>query len=139
MLSVLLFMSLSEAYVFVGNPKLNVVVDRSESDLVDGTASLDKVRVHQCGGGYTDYEIDAWIDPVNGWGTTIGGGNLCAISLKWHTDVWVESTAFLLRYEELTTTFTLTSSGTGTVSFSPFVVEEGSFSGSTPNFAIWLD
>lgn len=131
--------SLSQAFVFVGNPKLNLTIDRAPADLVEGTATLDLVRVYKCGGGYTDYQVDAPIDPVAGFELTIGGGNLCSVGFRWTTDVWVESSSYVLRYEELTTLVTIGSSGTGSAPYDPFVVESGTFSGADPVFEVWFE
>jgi len=129
----------ADAFVFIGNPKLKIEAVRTESDLVDGEAYLDAVRVHKCGGGYTDYQIDQWIDPVEGWETTISGGNLCGASVKWGSDLLVESSSFQLRYEQVVTHVPFASVAGGEEELTPFVVESGSFSGSNPMLMVTLD
>lgn len=129
----------ADAFVFIGNPKLMVEAVRTEGDLTDGQVYLDAVRVHKCGGGYTDYPIDEWIDPVEGWETTISGGDLCGASVKWGSDLMVESSAFELRYEQMVTQVVFASAAGGEEELTPFVVESGSFSGSNPVLMVTLD
>ena len=78
--------SSAHAFVFIGNPKLHLEVSRAEADLTGGDAYVDLVRVHACGGGYTDYAVEQWVDPTDGWDTTIAGGD----SWMW---CWVSSSA----------------------------------------------
>lgn len=125
------------AYVYIGNPALGVRIEWPSGTLTQGAAKLDFVRVFACGGGYTDYQVDAWIDPVEGWSTTIDGGDPCGVGLRWDTDVFVHSSTFVLRYEEIATGFTLP--GPSTATYAPFVVVSGSFSGSDPAFLLTLE
>jgi hypothetical protein len=126
------------AYVYIGNPPLTVQVLRSEGDLTSGSAWLRGVRVHTCGGGYTDYTADVAIDPTEGWSTTITGGDLCGVTVRWETDVVVASSAFELAYEYPTSAVELTGSAYDQVALTPFVVESGTFSGSNPKVRITI-
>src|SRR5262245_55895116 len=91
LLAVLLVASPAEAIIYVGNPvNLSFYVDRAQHDLVEGSVVLDTVRVRACGGGYTDYEVDALIDPVAGYDLDIAGGDYCGVSLYWSTDMELE-------------------------------------------------
>ncbi len=131
--------SSAHAFVFIGNPKLHLEVSRAEADLTGGDAYVDLVRVHACGGGYTDYAVEQWVDPTDGWDTTIAGGDLCGVSVKWGSDVSVQSSTFALRYEQLVTQVPFTTSTGGATSLTPLVVESGTLTGSPPVLQATLD
>lgn len=76
----------AHAFVYAGNPKLTLEVE-SGDDLTDGEVTLDVVRVHACGGGSTDYQVNEEIDPVAGYELDIGGGDLCSVTLFWSDDM----------------------------------------------------
>ncbi len=52
------FVDVAHAWIYVGNPKLTVEVNRPEGDFVSGSVDLHQVRMHLCAGGYTTYAVD---------------------------------------------------------------------------------
>ena len=136
--SALLLAAPAEAYVYVGNPPLTLQVVRTEGDLVAGSAVLLGVRVHTCGGGYTDYLVDEGIDPTETWTTTIAGGDLCGVTVRWDSDVLVATSSFEVRYEYPTSAIVLTGAAYDPVALAPLVVESGTFSGSSPKVRVTL-
>ena len=128
----------ASAYVYAGNPALTIHVERNEADLLAGSGVLKGVRVYICGGGYDDYEVDESIDPVEGWSTTIEGGDLCGVAVRWDSDVDLWATSFSVRYEELVTAVTLTGASSDDVAFTPLVVTAGTFSGSAPRLVVTI-
>lgn len=128
----------AHAYVYWGNPEFKLSIDRTEGDLVSGVADLAGIRVHKCGGGYTDYVADETIDPIVPWTTTIEGGDLCAVEVLWDSVVQVWSSAFALKSNSASHVFYL-EGATAQVPLTPFVVTGGTFSGSTPNIHVAFD
>jgi hypothetical protein len=126
----------AHAYVFIGNPKASLTIERDEGDLIDGSALIDTVRVHACGGGYTDVTVDTWIDPVAGWQFTLPSGDLCGVSVRWGDDVLLDAPTFTLRYEQLATHVPFTSSTGGEVVLSPLTVDSGTWTGAAPRLVI---
>ena len=133
-----LYAAPAEAYVYVGNPVLGIRIVRTEGDLVSGSAWLTGVRVHHCGGGYDDYAADELVDPTDGWSTTIEGGDLCGVTVRWDSDVLVDSSSFELRYEYPSTSIVLTGASSDETALTPFVTVSGTFSGSTPELSVTI-
>ncbi|MCB9678035.1 MAG: hypothetical protein H6737_23245 [Alphaproteobacteria bacterium] len=127
----------ADAYVFWGNPTLKLEIDRSEGDLTGGTVDLLGVRVHKCSGAYADYYADQTIDPVVGWSTTIAGGNICQVQVRWDSDGQVWSSAFTLKSSVLVTSVDI-DAPVSSEPWSPYVVASGSFSGSDPEVVITI-
>ena len=136
MLSLLLLAS-AHATLYFGNPNLGFRVDRPAGDYVAGSVTLDKVRVHHCGGGFTDYEVDSVIDPVAGYTLTIAGGDHCALTFAWASALVIEGHGslgpFTVRYAAGATTVPL-SEEIAPVALTPYSVASGSMSGGAP----WL-
>ena len=128
----------ANAYVFWGNPELKLEIDRKDGDLTGGDVDLLAVRVHRCGGGYDDYFANQTIDPVAGWTTTIEGGNLCSVQVRWDSDAQVWSNAFTLKSTVLIHTVSI-GGPVSKASWTPFTVAAGSFSGTNPNVVITID
>ena len=122
---------------YFGNPVVTFRADRPAGDYVDGSVLLDKLRVHHCGGGYTDYEVDETIDPVAVNQVGIGAGNHCALTFYWASDLDIDGFgglgAFTVRYSEPTTTLVL-DADIDPVALTPYSVVSGSMSSGSP----WL-
>ena len=108
-----LVMALAEpsahAVIYIGNPNLGFHVDRQQHDYVSGSVDLDTVRVHHCGGGYTDYPVGQTIDPVDGFDVAIAAGNHCSVTLFWGSVMVVDGPSYSLEYDEASTAVTLAS------------------------------
>ena len=85
----------ARAIIYGGNPTLTVHIERAEGDLDGGLASPQKVRLHACGGGYTDFAIGGTVDPVEGFSVPVVAGNWCGIVLFWEepTTLWGENSS----------------------------------------------
>lgn len=129
----------AQAWLFLGNPKISIAVDRPEVDLVSATVVLDQVRVHKCGGGYTDYAVDETIDAVAGWDITVTGGDLCGVSFDWDSTMAIEGDDWALDYDEVRTSVTLDGSTTVWTGLTPFTVTEGEFSGNPPRLYVTVE
>lgn len=120
------------------NPQIVVKVVRDEADLTGGYAELDGVRVHYCGGGYTDYTANATFDPVQGWSATINGGNLCMVEVIWDSSTFVWSEDFELKSSVTSHNVKITTSENAT-DWTPFMLADGTFWGSDPKLIVAFD
>jgi hypothetical protein len=127
----------AHALVYTGNPVLEFRVDRPSDDYLTGSVTLDMVRVHHCGGGSTDYQVDKDIDPVEVNAVAIDAGDHCSITLYWDSTLDIDGDGslgtFTVRYAESTTSMTL-STDIEPVALTPYSVVSGSMSGGSP----WL-
>jgi hypothetical protein len=123
----------AHAFIYVGNPSLGFRVDRPQADYVDGAVHLDKIRVHHCGGGYTDVTVDQTLDPVALNHVAIPAGDHCSLTWYWGGDLDVDGASYTVRYAEATTTVVLDAE-IPPKSLSPYSVVSGSMSGGGP----WL-
>ena len=126
----------AHAWVYIGNPKLTVTVDRPQHDLLAADAVIEGVRVHRCGGGFDDYSVGASYDLVDGYGLDIEGGNLCGVSVDWSDELLVETPTASLSYDEPSTSVTLDGTDASWSLLTPFVVEEGTMSGAPPRMVV---
>lgn len=133
-----LLSSPAEALIYLGNPSLGFRVDRPAHDYVEGTVELDKVRVHHCGGGSTDYPVGEVIDPVEGYALTISGGNHCGLTFYWDSVMDIDGPTYTVRYEEATTNVTLAEE-IDPVVLTPYDVISGSMSGYGPRLIVTID
>ncbi len=138
-LVLLLCSTQAHAWIYSGNHKVSILVDRPEADLDAATVVLDRIRMHKCGGGYTDYEIDQSIDAASGWSTTVSGGSLCGISFDWDTDMLIDTQDWSATYSEYRTSQTLDGTETVWTALTPFTVTEGQFFGKAPRLYVSLD
>lgn len=127
----------ARAVFYFGNPVLDFRVDRPADDYVEGTVTVDKVRVYHCGGGYTDYPVADTIDPVVVNHVEIDAGDHCGLTFFWSSDLDIDGDgslgAFTVRYEEATTAVTL-DTDIDPVALAPYSVVSGSMPGGAP----WL-
>lgn len=121
-----LFVLSAHAYIFVGNPEAGVRLEVPGASLTYADADVDFIRVHQCGGGYTQFEVDAAVDLVAGFTVDIDPGNLCGVSVKWASDVDFGGSGFDATYSEGHTSVTLGGSpSTVWTGLTPFTVVSG--------------
>jgi len=108
----------ASAFIFVGNPHLTLQV--IEADIDEGSVFLDKVRVHPCGGGHTDYSVQETIDPVEGYTLEIAGGDICDVTLFWGGVMTLEGEdsngAFTLEVDDGPTGLNIDGTGSDSVS-----------------------
>ncbi len=123
----------ARAVVYTGNPDLGFRVDRPADDYVDGVVLLETIRVHHCGGGFTDVDVDLTIDPVAVTWVPIPAGNHCAVTWFWGSVLDVNGPSWTVRYAEATTTVTL-AADIAPKALTPWSVVSGSPSGGGP----WL-
>ncbi|MCB9764635.1 MAG: hypothetical protein H6739_32975 [Alphaproteobacteria bacterium] len=123
------------AIIYAGNPHLDLTVQRAEDDLVEGSVDLDKVRLHACAGGTTDYTVEETIDPVDGYGLDIDAGDWCGVTLYWGGVMELDGdngSPFSLEVDHASTYVPLATT-INPVDLVPFDVVSGSISGSAPS------
>jgi len=100
--------------------------------------SIDKIRVHNCGGGYTDYamsgeRINIPFATDSGIAKGIVAGNYCGLTFYWGSEIDINGSGFTVEYSEATTAVAL-NTVIDPVYLSPYTVISGSMSGLGP----WL-
>ena len=134
--------STADAGVLIGNPNLGFRVDRQQGDYTGGDVTVEKVRVFDCGGGYTDYVIDKVVDPVVGYELAINGGHLCSATWFWDTDFEVDGFgvlgAFTVEATENSTAVTL-SEDIPWISLNPWSLISGNMMGGGPKLVTWIE
>jgi hypothetical protein len=142
LLSPLFLATVAQSTIYWGNPNLGFRVDRPAGDYTGGAVTLDRVRIHHCGGGSTDYPVGQTIDPVAGYSLQIAGGDHCSVTLTWSTSMDVEGDgslgSFTVRYGQETTTVEL-SAEIAPVALTPYSVVSGSMSGGAPWLMMSID
>jgi hypothetical protein len=118
---------------YSGTPIVDFRVDRPADDYIDGTVTLTKIRVHACGGGYTDVTVGQTIDPVAVQSVQIPAGDHCQLTFYWSTSLDIDGPTYTVRYSSSTTAVPL-SADIEPVYLSPWSVVSGSMSGGGP----WL-
>lgn len=127
-------------YVWFGNPQGVVVsIERPEDDLASATAAVTAVRMHACGGGYTDYPVGATLDLTDPITVEIDAGAWCGASVRWGSAVTVSNGSWTTSYTEPYTSVTIDEDPEdASVALTPFDVVSGSFSGNAPRLRIHL-
>lgn len=87
----------ASAGIYTGMPDMTFTAGRHDNDLISAIAEVDGVRIHNCGGGYTDYGVGDTVDLVKGFTITINGGNLCAAEIFWDSDIYITGGGFTLK------------------------------------------
>ncbi|MFN7142749.1 MAG: hypothetical protein ACK4YP_03165 [Myxococcota bacterium] len=128
----------AHAGIYGGNPGLRLHIDRSAHDLTSGDVMLDRIRVAYCGGGYTDYVVDGFVDLVVGYQRTISGGDICSVRAYWDSAMTIESATFTLEYDALYTDVAVTWAPQP-ASLTPFTVVNGSISGGGPVLLVTIE
>lgn len=127
----------TQAIVHGGNPNLHFEVQQGPGYLTEGSVDLDKVRVELCGGGFTDYQVDDTIDPVDGFDLTISGGDLCGVELFWDSEMFLDGVgplgAFSLSYDKASTYVPLPAQPQA---LTPWTPETGIVHGGNPNLTL---
>ena len=100
-------------------------------------ANLIGVRVYDCEGNWTNYDAFTTIDPVEGWDTTIDGGDLCHVMVRWNTEVEITHSSWVLEYDEADTTLAIAGE-TSSTPLTPYTVTEGTMSGSDPDLIVTI-
>jgi len=105
--AIALYCPAASAVIHVGNPqgppKAEFKVSPPEGTVTSGSVYVDHVRVHDCDGTYTDYDVDAVISPWVWFSVDIDGGDLCELSVAWGSDMVIDGTddsggVYTLRY-----------------------------------------
>ena len=134
-----LFSANAQAWVFTGNPSLNIWVDRSLNDLDTADVTVDSVRVHKCAGGYNSYDVDQTLDLTGTLTVNIADGDYCGVSVHYGTTMRIEqvSGGFVVDYEEASTSIELDgSAGTGSSALLPLDVISGPAGGGSPRIYV---
>jgi hypothetical protein len=140
-LTLLLLLGLTgsaDAITYDGTPVLRFRVDRPANDFVSGEVELIGVRVHHCGGGYTDVSVNDVFDPVAGGQFGIPAGDHCQITFAWGSDLEVQGPGYVVVYSESTTAVPL-DEAIDPVYLSPYTVVSGSMSGYGPWLVVTID
>ncbi|MBX2802409.1 MAG: hypothetical protein KTR31_32315 [Myxococcales bacterium] len=132
----------AHATLMTGNPgDATLKVDVGSNTLTWGSVDLDKVRLHWCGGGFTDHNVGQNIDPVAGH--TISGinGDVCGMTVFWDSDAELDGddggTTYSLEVTA-TTTYVDVDPSPSPSAYGPYTVTSGSFSGQGPRLEIEL-
>jgi len=119
-------LSSAHAYIFVGNPEAGIQLVVPGATLTYADADVDYVRVHKCGGGYDQFDVDDTVDLAAGFTVAIDPGDLCGVSVKWASDVDFGASGFDATYSEGHTSVTLDGSpSTVWTGLTPFTVVSG--------------
>ena len=142
MLVPLLLLSNARAVIYAGNPNLGFRVDRPADDYIGGTVTLDKVRVHHCGGGWTDYPVGQVIYPVAHYTIRFAAGDHCRVSYYWGSALEIDGDGslgpFAVAYSQAITTVTL-AADIDQIPLAPYSVVSGSMSGGAPWLLMSID
>lgn len=116
------------AYVLVGNP---TAFTANHTGLVSAVGTIDSVEAHHCtGGGSTVHIVDDEVDLANGFELDVYGGDICAITVVWASDLVLTGSGWTLTYSRDETSMTLdTSTGEASAALIPYTVTSGTFSG----------
>lgn len=128
----------AHAGIYGGNPGITIKVVRPANDLLGADVTLEKVRVNYCGGGFTDYAVNGYVDLVVGYQRTITGGDICGIRSYWDSEMDIEGSAFLLEYDSLYTDVSVTPTGPVPANLTPFTVIQGSIYGQGPQLVVTI-
>jgi hypothetical protein len=138
----LLLATSAHAFLYGGNPAVRVFVQRPAGDLVSGSVELQKVTVHPCAGGYTDYAVGEVIDPVEGYTVQIAGGDLCGLRFWWASDMELDGDgtlgAFSLLYGEAYTNISI-DPDIVSVALTPYDLVSGSMTSGAPRLSVTID
>ena len=138
LVSLLSLLPSAHAVIHAGNPHLDFFVTPPEGSLSSGTVDLATVTVERCGGGEDVYIVDATIDPVEGFGLTIAGGDLCAVILAWDSEMVLSGDnaagPYTVVYDEPSTTVVLDQ--TAPVALDPFTVTSGVIHAGNPHLEL---
>ncbi len=126
------------AVTYDGTPWLTFHVDRPAGDYVGGEVDLTGVRVHHCGGGYTDVAVNDTFDPVAGGGFAVPSGDHCSLTFAWGSALEIDGPSFTVSYSETTTAVPL-DTPIDAVYLSPYTVVSGSMSGYGPWLYVTID
>lgn len=134
----------AHASVYGGNPSLWMKTDRPAHDFTAADVLLEGVEVHYCGGGSTEYVVDEVIDPVAGWGTVIGGGDLCGVTFHWDSALVIDgirnNTPFSIGFGSASaSTYVPIGASIGPVALTPVQVLSGTFPSGSPLLLMTLD
>ncbi|MFT4624535.1 MAG: hypothetical protein ACI8PZ_003194 [Myxococcota bacterium] len=130
----------AHAYVFGGNPKVVLEVDRPAGDLTSADVWLASVKVHSCAGGTpTVVLVDAAVDLTQPWTATVPGGDLCGVSVHYDSAMEVTHNGWTVSHDEPKTQVVLNGWNSVSVPLVPFTVEQGTFSGVAPQLVLTLE
>lgn len=129
----------AHAWTWVGTPVLTVMVDRPAHDLASGSAVLTKIRMHTCGGGYTDYSVGQTLDPTQPYSRSIGAGDWCGVTVVWGSDVEVSTTSATAVYDEPYTSAEIEDGDPFSVAMTPYEVASGTWSGVAPRLYVLIE
>lgn len=90
----------AHAVVYGGNPGITVRIAHVPDDLDYGVATAVKVRLHACGGGFTDYWIGEAVDPVAGFTIPVDAGNWCAAVVYWEDEPVLYGNSYVIAATE---------------------------------------
>lgn len=127
----------AQAAIYSGNPEIWIDIDRPAHDFLGGSVILEAIQVHTCSGGLATYVHNVAIDPVAGWSTHVGGGDLCGITLVWGGDLSIQGPTYSLLYSVAATEIPI---GTTipAVALTPFSVVAGNYQGAAPSLLVTL-
>jgi hypothetical protein len=125
----------ASANIYGGNPQLTVHVVRPQQDLTTADVTLGKIRMHACGGGYTDYSVGQSVDLVSGYTQAIGAGDWCGVTFFWDDtlliDGWDQYGAFTVSYSQSSTYYQI-DPAVSPVALTPNSVTNGTLYPTTP-------
>ena len=132
----------AHAIVYGGNPDLSLKVDRPPHDIVEASVDLATVRVHTCGGGYTDYTIGDPVDLALGFSIPIANGDYCAVTVFWDSVMTIVGDNpdydFVLEYSYASTGLQLQGTEQA-VGLAPFTLVSGIIYGGNPALVVRIE
>jgi hypothetical protein len=112
-------------------------VDRAAGDLTSAVGTLDAVRMHACGGGYTDFAVDEELDLTTQVTVTVSAGAWCGVSALWGSSLVISNGSWTVEYAEPYTSAVIDSNPEDTsVALTPVDVVSGTPSGLPPRLYV---
>jgi hypothetical protein len=121
-------------------PVVSVRINRSTNDVTSAVGYVEDIRMHKCGGGFTDYAVDQTIDLKNAFTKTVGTGDWCGVSVRWGSNVAITNGAWTVQYSELFTALPIDSKpATMNTALTPYDVSTPTFSGTAPRLYVTVN
>lgn len=129
----------SPGFVFVGNPVAKLRIDRPAQDLASAEVTVERVRLHACGGGATDFWVEQEVDLTEELEVAVAAGDWCGLSVAWGGEGRIEGPSWVLSHDEPTTSVEIDSADPVSAPLTPFTVVSGSFSGNAPRLYVRIE
>lgn len=129
----------AHAWVFGGNPTVEIWIDRPVGDIERADVTLDEIRVGKCAGGYDTYVIDQELDLASNFALTIAGGDLCSVTAIWGStasEVERANAGWIVAHDAPSTSVDLVETGASSRKLTPLDVIQGPVEGQFPRLYV---